>query len=245
MHGNRGAIIRQSHFCAGLLTLNGFTLNTTETGHTHTSSKSAPQPWARLYSDVFNPLTLNVLIVPVSAILIGLPAVQWLLLGVLALVLLGLLPYLFLIRRIHRNEIESIDIKERMQRIKPMLFSIGLYAFFGLVLLWWQPGGHHYMLLIVLCYGISAILTLIITRYWKISIHSACFTAFWVVLFLQLILENYPSQWVGALSVPATLSIVVMGIARTKLQVHTKGQVIGGFLFGVIVPVLLFYLFII
>lgn len=199
--------------------------------------------WARIYSDALNPLILSVIIVPISAFLINLPVVEWALMGFSAFLFLGLLPYLFLIHRIHNQKAESIDLQERLQRIAPFLFVISLYVVYSAGLYIWQPGGNHYMLIIVACYGTCALIGALITRYWKISLHTSCLTATWVVLYLQLIQHNYSDMLLLTLSLVGFSSIFLMGWARKVLCVHTTAQVIGGFLFGMIIPPLFFYYF--
>ncbi len=217
-----------------------------KTQHTYTEENIETinhNRWARIYSDALNPLILSVLIVPISAILIDLPVTDSVLLGLSAFFILGLLPYLFLIHRIRSHKAESVDLRERLQRKAPFLFVISVYAVYSAGLYIWQPGGQPYMLIIVACYGTCAMIGALVTRYWKVSLHSSCLTATWMVLFIQLMKHNYSFTMLLTLALIGFISIFFMGWARKTLQVHTTAQVVGGILFGMIIPPLFFSYF--
>ncbi len=200
--------------------------------------------WARIYSDLFNPLIMNVVVVIVSAFLSGVDFEEIIFTGIAAAGLIGVLPYWYLRRQINRKVIDDVDVKEKLQRLRPLAFTISSFLIFAGLLAIWQPGEDHFLLFIVLSYAVCAILAAIITRFWKISLHNACFTAVWAIVLIQLWLISASEFYIYLFSILALLSIVLMGAARVKLRVHTVGQVIGGVLFGLILPVLLFYLFI-
>lgn len=201
--------------------------------------------WARLYSDIFNPLIMNVVIVITTGILSGLNTAEILITGLAALLMLGFIPYWYLRQQINRHVIDDVDVKTRAQRLKPMLVTIGLYLLFAVGLAVFQPGGDTFLLFIILCFAFCAILATAITRYWKISLHNACFSATWMIILLQVWLGNYKVDTLLILVTAALLSILIMGLARVRLEVHTIPQVIGGVIYGLIMPVLLFYMFII
>ncbi len=201
--------------------------------------------WARLYSDVFNPLIMNVLIVLFSGILSGLELPDVLITVVGAFILLCLAPYWYLRQQLHKHTIDDLDVKIRAQRLKPMLVTIGLYLLFAGLIFVLEPGDERFLLFIILSFAFCAILATAITRFWKISLHNACFAATWMIILLQVWLNDYSQELLTLLITIATLSILLMALARVKLKVHSIPQVIGGILYGLILPVLLFYLFII
>lgn len=83
-----------------------------------------------------------------------------------------------------------------------------------------------------LSYIISTILIYFINLYWKISIHLVGSSG---AIFILYYLLNLPIYY---MLIPA-----IIGWARLYLKKHTPAQVLGGYVFGLVIPLVIFKLF--
>ncbi len=120
------------------------------------------------------------------------------------------------------GKISDLDASKKEQRIFPLTLGI-LYsgiAFLILVKINADPLVQGLMF----CYMSNTIITILITRYWKISIHAmgvgGPIAALWVAGF------QFP--------IPAFLILIAVSYARVVLKAHTVLQVIAGTLGGLI-----------
>ena len=83
---------------------------------------------------------------------------------------------------------------------------------------------------------------IVVTHWWKISIHMAGLAAFVSgLLFVTLVAwQDLPEDWEAALTVattaPLMLLLPLLMWARVRAQAHTVGQVVAGAAFGLFVP---------
>ena len=154
----------------------------------------------------------------VTGSLIGMPLFTGILFG-------SLLPALYVVRLKRRGDIGEWDVRDKSQRLKPLIFGIGSYlAGFGLMAL---AGGSGIPLGLMFCYATNTLVVLVITRWWKISIHAvgisgplaACQMAFGAAV--------YP--WWGL--------VPLVAVARVYLGRHTILQVAAGTALGIILTV--------
>lgn len=140
-----------------------------------------------------------------------------------------LMPVLMIFLLLRNNMIESLDLKKREDRKYPIIFTIVFhianYYFLSRAHL---PGPYMFFLLAAL---FSLIMTLIITNYWKISMHmtgigGVC-GAFLTLAFI----------WPIDLRIILALLFLLAGIigsSRLILNAHTSKQVFFGFLAGLV-----------
>jgi len=117
------------------------------------------------------------------------------------------------------GKISDLDASKKEQRIFPLTLDSGI-AFLILVKINADPLVQGLMF----CYMSNTIITILITRYWKISIHAmgvgGPIAALWVAGF------QFP--------IPAFLILIAVSYARVVLKAHTVLQVIAGTLGGLI-----------
>jgi membrane-associated phospholipid phosphatase len=187
---------------------------------------------AHFFSWVFQPLLMPTL---AAALFIQLPfyafnllpdAVRWYVLICNTLFTI-LLPVLMIFMLLRNGVIQSVELKNREDRKYPILFTIVFhianYYFLSKAHL---PGPYMFFLLAAL---FSLVLTLIVTYYWKISMHmtgigGVC-GAFLTLAFI------WPIE-LRLLLAALFLLAGIIGSSRLILNAHTSSQVALGFLAG-------------
>lgn len=182
--------------------------------------------WARLVSDILSPpviwvalsLTVATVYTPDSG-----QAIQW---AAIYSLLICIVPMLFVGFMVWRGKIGDIHMKERRERIAPLLLTTG-GALFACLLLWELKAPPALPLLAFISLVQIIIMTLI-TLAWQISMHAMGITGAAMAIGMMLNLA------LALLCVPL---IVLVGAARLHLQRHTPAQILAGTLVGALVPI--------
>ena len=118
--------------------------------------------------------------------------------------------------------ISDYSISRKEERIKPLLIS-SFYFLLGFLLLSYS-NSKAIILGLMFCYCLNTILTAIITKFWKISLHAISITG------------SLTAVWINGLHYPITMLLIVMVVclSRLVLGAHTLSQVIAGASFAFI-----------
>ena len=143
-----------------------------------------------------------------------------------------LFPLLSILYLLITKRIKSLQIEEKEERILPILFTIIWmligYYFLGNILEY-APVVNSIYLGMIATLGI----TLLITKYWKISLHMAAIGGcFGVFLNLQYIYGGVINYVIFILILSGLL-----GYSRAILKAHNMRQIYSGFLLGVLMLV--------
>ena len=198
---------------------------------------------ANAVSYVLNPLVFP----PVAFALIdahfgaGLPEVAWTF-GV-SLAFFCLVPLLYVVGMIRQGRAESLEVRERSARLRPLLVGIASYTL-GALLLWQTVEGPALPLIVAFAalFPINTAVILLINTRWKISLHMTSLAGFvGVLLFTALtVWRDLPGGVEAALTAatvaPLVLLVPLLMWARVRVGAHTVGQVAAGAAFGLIVP---------
>jgi membrane-associated phospholipid phosphatase len=185
---------------------------------------------ARLVCGIFNPLSnpliTFVLLVMAQPSLYPAQNLLWLLLsGVFSSGLI--LAYISYLKQL--KVIDSTDLILREQRISPLTFAVLSYAIGYAALL--LCGAPILVRGLMFCYATNTLLVLLITRWWKISIHTTGIAGPLVAMLFQF----------GPGVLPMFVLIPLVGIARVTMQRHTPLQVIAGGLLGTLMTAFQLY----
>jgi len=131
----------------------------------------------------------------------------------------------------YKNIITDLDASRKEQRILPLTLAV-LYSTLGFISLKYI-GANYLVKGLMFCYITNTIITIIITKYWKISIHAMGVTAPISVLYIS----GY--HYILIMSIIT----VLVGIARIILNAHNLQQVLAGSMLGFILTYLQIYLF--
>lgn len=126
--------------------------------------------------------------------------------------------------------IDDWQIEKKEQRKSLFIGAIVIYLTGLLLLIFFKMP----VVIIIswLSYIISTILIYFINLYWKISIHLVGSSG---AIFILYYLLNLPIYYM--------LIPIIIGWARLYLKKHTPAQVLGGYILGIIVPLIIFKIF--
>jgi membrane-associated phospholipid phosphatase len=137
--------------------------------------------------------------------------------------------YIFFLKR--QGLVDSTDITIREQRINPLLMAVVSY-FIGFLLLK-TAGASGLTQGLMFCYATNTLLILLITNWWKVSVHTTAISGPLIVLAYQF----------GNVMFPLFGLIPLVGVSRLILKRHTIAQVLVGAAIGVLMTVLQIRLF--
>jgi hypothetical protein len=145
---------------------------------------------------------------------------QGLLLGAVATFFAAGLPYAIMLIGIRRGRLSDRHLSLREQRPTMMIIGLASVSAGLLVMAWLDAPREFFALVAAMVAGVGV--ALVISSFWKISIHAAC--AAGTVAILVIIFG-----WVMLICVPVVLAICW---ARVTLGDHTRHQVIAGTAIG-------------
>lgn len=202
----------------------------------HRPTPSAPSPQgraiavARALSEVFQPpFTVAVQLLLSAAASPGWPGTWWY--GAVALLFTSVLPFVVLLALVRAGKVVDHHVSKRSQRA-PVLAMAIVCVLLGLGVLVWVRAPHSVVAMVLALIAGIAVLA-IVSIWWKVSGHAAAVSSAAVSV---LVLFG-PAWW------PLLLVVLAVGWARVVLRAHTLAQVVTGALFGPIVIVGLWQVF--
>jgi len=170
-----------------------------------------------------------------TALLIGFvlatrPAWVWVLFYITLTILI---PCAYIIWLVYAGKAVDFHLPKREQRIRPLLLSLLTGMVTWLVL--YREDAPALLQMLAAINGVQMALFLMITFYWKISLHCTAAT----------ILSALAVALFGASAVPFTMSVPLIAWSRVYLRRHTLSQTLAGVGLGVVIltPALFIYLF--
>lgn len=141
---------------------------------------------------------------------------------------------------VRRGEAASFELPRREKRIRPLLVSIA--SCLAALLIIYARSGTAATLLVALmgCYLINLLLVLVVTAYWKVSIHtSACAGFASMLLFVATTPFPTPGSPVAFALTGAAIGLLALPAlawARVRTGAHTLAQAVAGSFFGALLP---------
>ncbi len=200
-----------------------------------------PGPGLRLAQGVsytINPIVLPPLTFALTVLHFKAPPREAALLTAAAVLFYAVLPLAYVIHMVRMGRAGSLEVRERSARIRPMLVTIGsgVAGLFALAAV--SEIGRPFILLAAATYVTNVALSLLVTRWWKISIHLIGLAGFLASgLFIASFGWPWPTGTAFALRwlYPALLSVPLLMWARVRSGAHTPAQVFAGALGGFVV----------
>ncbi|WP_126581536.1 hypothetical protein [Tengunoibacter tsumagoiensis] len=185
-----------------------------------TKSKPFYIQFARFISTIFSPATISLPLILLVAFYHPNPAaLQY---AGVTLLFLSIGPLLYILIGVSTGQFTDIDVSDRSQRTGPFLFIIGS-SLVGALILSFANGPKDLITILVLT-ALTSALMMIITFWWKISMHAASIAAVSTML----------TMLYGVVILPAFLLVILVDWSRVVLKRHTLGQVIAGSSLGII-----------
>ncbi len=138
----------------------------------------------------------------------------------LTILFLSVGPLLYIAIGVRKGYLSDMDVTRRSERLKPFLFGLSS-ATLGLVMLIATNAPRNLqniMLVTIVC----GLIFMIITLWWKISIHASSLSG--AVTFVVMLY--------GTQTLPLFSLVILVGWSRVVLRRHTLGQVIAGSVLG-------------
>lgn len=154
-------------------------------------------------------------------------------------------PLAYIGHLVRAGHAESLEVRDRIVRRRPLLVSIASYAA-GAVALWALVGGAGRPLIVAFAvfFPFNTLGLLAITHTWKISLHLSSLAGF--VAVQGYAVWTLPAAGVltlSAASVALLLPLVPLLMwARVRSGAHTPAQVVAGAAYGALVPLAEFLL---
>lgn len=149
----------------------------------------------------------------------------WGLLG--AVVAVGV-PLAYVLRGVRQGRLADHHIPDREHRRVPLL--VGMASLTACLLLLLALGAPRELLAVLLSTAVAVVVFVVVTHWWKISIHAGVAAATVVVLVTAY----------GAAALFTSPVVVLVGWSRVRLAVHTPAQVVVGALVGGLIAALTF-----
>ncbi|MEY9212384.1 membrane-associated phospholipid phosphatase [Thermobifida halotolerans] len=184
---------------------------------------------ATVVSEVFAPVVLVVTVLPVVgwSSTHSLAGVGW---GLFAVLFCAVVPYAVVLVGVRRGHWSDHHIRDRSQRTVPFLIAIGCVAAGTAALAVLDAPRAVLALVVAMLAGLVS--TTVVTRWWKISVHTA--VAAGVASVLTLVY--------GPMLAVTFPLVACVGWSRVELDCHTTAQTVAGALLGTVVCVLFFTL---
>ncbi len=180
---------------------------------------------ARFVSNILAPSTISLPFVLLVSLYHSRSTTSALLFACLTLFFLTLGPMVYILIGVRKGWLSDVDVSRRTERAGPFLFGITSVAL-GLILLRYvhAPKNLETLLLIT---TISGVIMLIVTLWWKISIHASSMAGATTMLTVLY----------GAVMLPTFLLLILVSWSRVILRRHTTAQVIAGSLLSIALSV--------
>jgi membrane-associated phospholipid phosphatase len=196
--------------------------------------------WARLVSAIFHPLLMPSIAVAILFALstyisfsLSTQAKRVIILIVFFNTAIAPMFVILFFKRI--GYIKDVLLNERVDRIYPTLITLFLYMFTAY--LFRQANMPSLLTFFIIGGTVLTFLGLIVTLYWKISIHMMSMGGFTGFLICISLILKYDIPFLIVLSI---LISGLLGSSRIILNAHTPAQVYAGFVAGVSVMLSLF-----
>ena len=171
---------------------------------------------ARHVSNVLSPFVISLPLVFLIALYHAPVRGQALFYAFVTLFFLSVGPLFYIIVGVRLGKFTDIDVSVRSQRTWPFVFGLAS-ALVGLLILILTRGSQNLETLLLITI-LSGIIMMIITLWWKISLHASSIASAATLL----------TAFYGAMMLPAFLLVVAVSWSRVVLRRHTVAQVVAG-----------------
>lgn len=182
---------------------------------------------ARHVSNILAPATISVPMILLVAFYKASSIASALAYAGITLFFLSIGPFAYILVGVRLGKLSDVDVSKRSERVGPFIFGLlsVCLGWFVLVLV----HGPTPLISTVIVTAISGLITMLITLWWKISIHAGTLGAAATILTI----------FYGAVMLPAFALLILVSWSRVVLRRHTVAQVIGGSLLSIVLASLI------
>ncbi|GCF10195.1 phosphatase PAP2 family protein [Dictyobacter arantiisoli] len=187
---------------------------------TPTATQQAQMPFARLVSTILSPAVVALPFIVLMALSTN--ASNILSSVIITIFFLCVGPMAYIVFGVITGKFTDADVSVRSQRVGPFLFGI-TSSLLGDVILHLTQGLKN-LETVLLLVAICGLLMMIVTLWWKISMHASALGAALTAL----------SMAYGKIILPAFVLLILVSWSRVRLKRHTLAQVIAGSIIGIL-----------
>lgn len=189
---------------------------------------------AEAISKIFDPVALAMIILLVAiyksySMSFNLQ-ITW---SMIVVILNGLLPFLFYIKYLKKGYNFDSPLSQEKHRERIKIFYVLLVVVVVEVVVLYFTGGYQPLLAVFTGGFLATILAIIITYYWKISLHAAVVT-FFVVMIMIIFGFQY---WYAVFLIP------IVFWSRLALKRHTLLQLLAGMMLAIVIMLETFFVY--
>jgi len=177
--------------------------------------------FARIVSTILAPVTISLPFVVLVAFYHTRDQLAAIVYAFIALFFLSIGPLIYVVIGVRTGKLSDLDISRRSQRAGPFLFGI-ISTSIGLLVLSLVHGPKDLQTALILT-AISAVILMVTTLWWKISIHASTMAGAATMLTVLY----------GMALLPSFLLLVLVSWSRVVLRRHTVAQVVAGSLLSI------------
>ncbi len=182
---------------------------------------------ARHVSNILAPATISLPFILLVAFYQAQDKLSALLFACITLFFLSVGPLLYIIIGVRLGILSDIDVSRRSQRVGPFIFGI-VSATIGWIILSLTDAPRNLQTVMIITV-FSGIIMMVITLWWKISMHTSSFGG--VATMLTVLY--------GAVMLPLFILLIFVSWSRVVLRRHTVSQVIAGSLAGIVLSLVI------
>jgi membrane-associated phospholipid phosphatase len=196
-----------------------------------TQTRSLTQPFhlqvARYVSTILSPFAVSLPLIFLIALYHAPMRGQALFYACVTLFFLSIGPLLYIIVGVRLGKFTDIDVSVRSQRTWPFVFGLAS-GLVGLLILTLTRGSRNLETLLLITL-LSGIILMVITLWWKISLHASSIAGAATIL----------TAFYGSVMLPAFLLVIAVSWSRVVLRRHTVSQVTAGAILSIVLTVLI------
>ena len=178
--------------------------------------------FARIVSNILAPVTISLPFVVLVAFYHTRDQLAAIVYAFIALFFLSIGPLIYVVIGVRTGKLSDLDVSRRSQRSGPFLFGI-ISTSIGLLVLSLVHGPKDLQTALILT-AISAVILMVTTLWWKISIHASTMAGAATMLTVLY----------GMALLPLFLLLVLVSWSRVALRRHTVAQVVAGSLLSIV-----------
>jgi len=182
---------------------------------------------ARYVSNILAPATISLPFILLVAFYQAQDQLSALIYACITLFFLSVGPLLYIIIGVRLGKLSDIDVSRRTQRVGPFIFGIVSVMIGWLVLT--LTNGPRNLQTVMIITVFSGIIMLVITFWWKISMHASSLGGVATML----------TALYGAVMLPLFVLLVLVSWSRVVLRRHTVPQVIAGSFAGIVLSLVI------
>ena len=178
--------------------------------------------FARIVSNILAPVTISLPFVVLVAFYHTRNQLAAIVYAFITLFFLSIGPLIYVVIGVRTGKLSDLDVSRRSERAGPFLFGI-ISTSIGLLVLSLVHGPKDLQTALILT-AISAVILMVTTLWWKISIHASTMAGAATMLTVLY----------GMALLPLFLLLVLVSWSRVVLRRHTVAQIVSGSLLNIV-----------